>query len=79
MKPFFTNHIIGLDGDNASGFCLLENRAGRDGESLIGAGRLHDTYGKVEGAWKFASRRVKMFYLVPLSQGWAETEGLGHL
>jgi ketosteroid isomerase-like protein len=79
VKPFFTNHMISLDGDSASGFCSLENRASRDGESLIGAGRLHDTYEKIDGTWKFGSRRVEMFYLVPLSQGWAEAEGPGHL
>jgi ketosteroid isomerase-like protein len=79
VKPFFTNHMIRLDGDKATGFCSLENRATREGESLIGAGRLHDTYEKIDGAWKFASRRVEMFYFVPLSEGWAKTDGPGHL
>lgn len=72
VKPFFTNHMIKLDGDRASGICSLENRATRGDESLIGAGRLHDTYARVNGEWKFSTRRVEMFYLVPLSQGWAK-------
>ena len=79
VRPFFTNHVINIDGDDATGICSLENRAVRDGESIIGAGRLHDVYRRVEGEWKFASRRVEMFYFVPLSQGWAESDGLGHL
>jgi ketosteroid isomerase-like protein len=79
VKPFFTNHMIRITGDRAHGFCSLENRATRDGISLIGAGRLHDTYEKIAGSWKFATRRVEMFYLVPLSEGWANADGPGHL
>jgi hypothetical protein len=71
VKPFFTNHMIKLAGDRASGFCSLENRATRGSESLIGAGRLHDEYVKIDGGWKFSSRRVEMFYLVPIVPGWA--------
>ena len=79
VKPFFTNHMIKIDGNKAKGFCSLENRATRGDESLIGAGRLHDTYEKIDGEWKFSTRRVEMFYLVPLSEGWAGPNGPGHL
>lgn len=79
VRPFFTNHVIRVEGARATGVCSLENRATRDGESLIGAGRLHDEYEKVDGAWRFASRRVEMFYFVPLSEGWAGNDGLGRL
>lgn len=71
VKPFFTNHMIKLAGDRASGICSLENRATRGSESLIGAGRLHDEYIKIDSGWKFSSRRVEMFYLVPIVPGWA--------
>lgn len=71
VKPFFTNHMMKISGNRASGFCSLENRATRGAESLIGAGRLHDEYVKVDGQWKFSSRRVEMFYLVPITEGWA--------
>ena len=33
----------------------------------------------VNGKWKFTSRRVEMFYFVPLSEGWAKAEGPGKL
>ena len=71
VKPFFTNHIIRINGARATGICSLENRATRGEQSLIGAGRLHDEYEKVNGDWKFKSRRVEMFYFVPLDEGWA--------
>ena len=79
VKPFFTNHVIRVDGLRAGGMCSLENRGVRGGESMIGAGRLHDEYEKVDGKWKFVSRRVEMFYFVPLIKGWAGDSGLGQL
>ena len=71
--------MITIDGDGASGHCSLELRATRGDESMIGAGRIHDEYRKVDDEWKFASRRIEMFYFVPLSEGWATSDGPGHL
>lgn len=71
--------MIQITGNRATGICSLENRATRGDESLIGAGRLHDEYEKVNGEWKFKARRVEMFYLVPLSEGWAKASGSGKL
>jgi len=79
VKPFFTNHVIKINGTRATGTCSLENRATRGDESMIGAGRLHDEYEKVNGEWKFSSRRVEMFYFAPLSEGWAKATGPGKL
>lgn len=72
VKPFFTNHMIKIDGDHASGFCSLDNRATREGQSIIGAGRLHDEYVKVGGQWKFKHRRVELFFFTPINEGWAK-------
>lgn len=73
VKPYFSNHIIEIHGNTAKGNCALDNRATRDGVSMIGSGRLHDTYENVNGEWKFSTRRVEMFFLVPITQGWAES------
>lgn len=79
VKPFFTNHVIRIDGNTATGVCSLENRATRGDQSLIGAGRLYDEYEKIDSEWKFKSRRVEMFYFVPLSEGWANAKEVGKL
>jgi ketosteroid isomerase-like protein len=72
VKPFFTNHMIELSGNGqAHGTCCFENRAVQGEESMIGAGRLHDEYQKSGSEWKFRSRRVEVFYFVPLKEGWA--------
>ena len=45
VKPFFTNHYIEfIDQTHARGWCWLDNRAARDGESLIGCGKIYDEY-----------------------------------
>jgi len=73
VKPFFTNHMIELSGDGqARGTCCFENRAVQGDESMIGAGRLHDEYQKSGSEWKFRSRKVEIFYFVPLKEGWAK-------
>lgn len=74
VKPYFSNHMIEIDGDTAKGQCALDNRATRDGTSMIGSGRLHDTYRRVDGEWKFTTRRVEMFFMAPLTKGWAEED-----
>jgi ketosteroid isomerase-like protein len=71
--PFIHNHVVELQGtDRATGTCYLELRATREGKSMIAAGYYDDEYAKVGDEWKFRSRKVHMYYFVPLSEGWAE-------
>ena len=73
--PFIHNHVVELQGpDRATGTCYLELRAVRDGKSMIAAGYYDDEYAKVGEEWKFCSRKVHMYYFVPLSEGWAEQQ-----
>ncbi len=74
FQPFVSNHVISLEGDEASGTCYLDLRATTDGRSMIGSGYYQDRYRRVDGAWKFRSRRLHMSWLVPLDQGWADQE-----
>lgn len=72
VRPFFTNHYIEfIDRTHARGWCWLDNRAVRDGESLIGAGKIYDEYRLVDGRWLFSSRRVVLFFFSSLTKGWA--------
>ena len=72
-RPFIHNHVVNLEGpDKASGTCYVEIRGITDGKSIIGAGYYDDEYRKVDGEWKFLSRDVNMYYMVPLETGWAE-------
>jgi len=71
LQPFVHNHVIELRGDAASGRCYLDLRATMDGKSMIGSGHYEDEYVRVDGAWKFCSRKLVMKYLVPIQKGWS--------
>jgi ketosteroid isomerase-like protein len=72
FQPFVHNHVIELQGENATGTCYLDLRATVDGKSMIGSGYYHDRYVRVGGEWKFRSRKLTMCYFVPLSEGWVK-------
>ena len=74
LLPFVHNHVIDLHGDHASGNCYLDLRGSLEGRSMIGAGYYDDEYVRVDGEWKFRSRKLTMSHFVPLSQGWVESE-----
>lgn len=70
-KPYIQNHVIEVDGDEASGRCGVEIRMVNKGEAITVAGHYQDAYRRVDGRWRFARRDFKVFHWVPLSQGWA--------
>jgi ketosteroid isomerase-like protein len=73
--PFIHNHIIEVNGDNATGTCALEGRFSRSGTSITMAGHYEDTYRRVDGRWLFVERKLFFNHMVPLSKGWAEARG----
>ena len=75
LQPFVHNHVIEVRGDDATGTCYLDLRASMEGRSMIGSGYYDDRYARVDGEWKFRSRKLTLCYLVPLSEGWAERPG----
>lgn len=64
FHPMVHNHVIDLRGDGATGTCYLDLRARIDGVDKLGMGHYRDRYVRVDGVWKFASRRLTMCYLV---------------
>jgi len=74
FQPFVSNHVISLAGDEASGTCYLDLRSTSDGRSMIGSGYYHDRYQRVDGEWKFRSRRLHLSWLVPLDEGWVDQD-----
>jgi hypothetical protein len=70
--PFVHNHLISLRGENATGTCYLDLRATIGGESLVGSGYYDDEYVRVDGSWRFRTRRLTMCHLVPAGEGWGD-------
>ena len=70
LQPFVHNHVIELDGDRARGWCYLDLRATMGGKSVIGSGCYEDLYERTGDGWRFASRTLKLRFLVPITEGW---------
>jgi hypothetical protein len=64
-KPFIHNHLIDVDGDEATGTCAVEVHQIRDGLAYLSAGRYCDSYRRVGSNWLFASRVYESHLRVP--------------
>jgi uncharacterized protein (TIGR02246 family) len=65
-RPFIHNHIVELLGpDSAKGTCYVEVRLLRDGKKHYMSGWYNDEYAKVNGEWKFKSRRINVDSMTP--------------
>ena len=71
IMQFIHNHVISLNGDTATGLSYLDARTVADGESMLVAARFDDEYVRRDGEWKFQTLRLKLFFAVPLREGWA--------
>ncbi len=69
--PMIHNHIVRIDGDEATGICSNELRRTENGQSMIGSGYYQDRFRRVNGQWKFVVRDMTFFHWVPLQKGWA--------
>ena len=63
LRPFVHNHVIELAGDRATGTCYLDLHDTIDGRSMTGLGHYEDQYVRIEGQWKFRSRKLNMCQL----------------
>ena len=71
IKQFIHNHVITLAGETATGLSYLDARTVKDGESILVAARFDDEYVRVGAGWKFRALRLKIYFAVPLDEGWA--------
>ncbi|OUS13088.1 hypothetical protein A9Q89_03585 [Gammaproteobacteria bacterium 53_120_T64] len=77
-KPFIQNHVIDVDGDQATGncaveirLCAVEIRLVDAGQAVTACGHYNDVYRRVAGEWKFARRDFELYHWVSLAEGWA--------
>jgi hypothetical protein len=67
-----TNLEIDLDGNDARVRSFLWQPCVLDGVPHVAAGRYQDTVTRVDGRWRYRSKRVDFHYFAPLSEGWAD-------
>ena len=69
--PCVHNHVVELDGDEATGTCTVELRMVENGEAYTAAGWYEDRFRREQGEWRFAHRKLFFYHRVPLAKGWA--------
>ncbi|MDG2004159.1 MAG: nuclear transport factor 2 family protein [Novosphingobium sp.] len=76
IKQFVSNHMVTIDGDEASGIAYLDARYAQDGKSLIAAVRFDDRYLRTPDGWRITDMRASIQFSVPVQEGWAgDTQG----
>lgn len=66
-----TNLEIIFDGDDSARTqSFLWQPCVQDGTPHIAAGRYLDSVRRIDGVWRYASKRVCFDYFVPLTEGW---------
>jgi len=70
--PMIHNHLIEVDGMEASGICSVEIRLAAQGESIVASGYYLDRFRREGERWKFVERDCAMFHWVSLKEGWAK-------
>jgi len=65
FRPFVSQHVVDLDGERASGTCYLDLKAVVDGTLMVGWGYYEDEYVRLDGRWRFKSRRLNPVHYGP--------------
>jgi hypothetical protein len=73
VRQFIHGHSVKVTGDTATGVSHLFATPVYNNTSLVVSGRFEDTYGRVEGEWLFTFVRLRLWYSVPLAEGWASS------
>ena len=71
IKQFPHNHMIDLNGDEASGEAYANARYGYDGHSIMACASYDEKYRRTPEGWKIAEMLVTIHFAVPVMQGWA--------
>jgi len=71
IKQFVSNHMVEIDGDEATGIAYLDARYAQDGKSLIAAVRFDDRYRRTSEGWRISEMIASVQFSVPVQEGWA--------
>jgi ketosteroid isomerase-like protein len=71
VKQFIHNHMVDVDGDEATGTSYLDARYAQDGESVMVAARFDEIYVRTEEGWRIKQMLLELYFSVPITVGWA--------
>ncbi|API59364.1 hypothetical protein BSL82_08610 [Tardibacter chloracetimidivorans] len=71
VKQFIHNHLVEVDGDEATGVSYLDARYAQDGDSVMVAARFDEIYTRTSEGWRIRQMGLELYFSVPITQGWA--------
>ena len=70
IKQFIANHMVEVDGDEASGVAYLDARYAHDGKSIMATARFSEKYRRTADGWRISEMICRTYFNVPIEQGW---------
>ena len=71
VKQFIHNHMVDVDGDQATGISYLDARYAQDGDSVMVAARFDEIYVRTQEGWRIKQMLLDLYFSVPITIGWA--------
>lgn len=71
VKQFIHNHMVDVDGDEATGVSYLDARYAQDGDSVMVAARFDEIYVRTAEGWRIKQMLLDLYFSVPITVGWA--------
>jgi hypothetical protein len=70
IKQFISNHMVEINGDEATGVAYLDARYAHDGKSIMATARFSEKYHRTTDGWRISEMICRTYFNVPIDQGW---------
>jgi ketosteroid isomerase-like protein len=72
VVQFIHNHVVDVDGDEATGLSFLDARYAQDGESVMLAAKFDEIYRRTPAGWRIGELHLHLYFMAPITaKGWA--------
>ena len=71
IKQFISNHMVEVNGDEASGVAYLDARYAHEGKSIMATARFTEKYRRTAEGWRISEMICRTYFNVPIEEGWA--------
>lgn len=75
VKHFVSNHIVDVDGDEATGLAYVDARYAANGESSLIAGKYEERYRRTSAGWRISETILDTYFKATLQEGWGNMVG----
>jgi ketosteroid isomerase-like protein len=72
VKHFVSNHIVNVDGDEATGLAYVDARYASGSESSMIAGRYDERYRRTPDGWRISETILVVYFKATLQEGWGD-------